>query len=162
MLGAKDSAASEPVVVHDYQTAQDWRSLSVGTPNVEINLLYDTRSSSLWVPNTRLRWFSFHTFYHESRSSIYVANGGKIKIEYGSGPVSEDTVSIEGVSIADYTFAEMTNVSGLENSLSLGRNHLTESAAWLVFHFHPFCRRSSYSSGKSGRCWRGARLCLLP
>ena len=71
------------------------------------------------MPNTRLRWFS--KYYHESRSSIYVANGGRIKIEYGSGPVSEDTVSIEGVSIADYTFAEVTDVSGLGFSYSLGK-----------------------------------------
>ena len=100
-------------------------------------MLYGTSSSNLWVPNTRLRWFSIHTFCHESRSSTYVANDGKTKIEYGPGPVSKDTVSIEGVSIADYTFAEMTNVSGLEISFSLGRNLLTESAAWLGFRFHP-------------------------
>ena len=95
------------------------------------------------MPNRRLRWFSFHTFYHESRSSTYVANGGKTRIGYGPGPVPKETVSIESVSITDYTIAEMTNVSGLEISFSLGRDHVTRSAAWLVFHFHPFCEQSS-------------------
>ena len=33
MLGAKYGAASEPVVIHDYQNAQYNGSLVVGTPN---------------------------------------------------------------------------------------------------------------------------------
>ena len=81
-----------------------------------------------------LRWFSSHNFYHVSKSSTYVANGSTFKIEYGSGPVSgfysKNTVNIGGVSITDYTFAEVTNVSGLGISYSLEKN-LTESAAWL-------------------------------
>ena len=39
-------------------------------------------------------------------------------------------MNIGGVSIADYTFAEVTNVSGLGISYSLEKI-LTESAAWL-------------------------------
>ena len=47
-------------------------------------------------------------------------------------------MNIAGVSITDYTFAEVTNVSGLGISYSL--ENLTESAAWLdvptsLFHF---------------------------
>ena len=57
-----------------------------------------------------------------------------IQIEYGSGPVSgfhsEDTVNSDGVSIADYTFDEVTNVSGLGFSYSLEKFE-TKSAAWL-------------------------------
>ena len=79
MLDAKYGASSEPVVIHDYQTAQYYGSLVVGTPSEEINVLYDTSSSNLWVPNTRLRWFSNHNFYHESKSGTYVANGSKIR-----------------------------------------------------------------------------------
>ena len=56
-------------------------------------------------------------FLPQSKSSTYVANGSTFKIEYGSEPVSgfysKDTVNIGGVSITDYTFAEVTNVSEL-------------------------------------------------
>ena len=47
MLGARYGASSEPVVIHDYQNAQYYGSLVVGTPNEEINVLYDTGSSNL-------------------------------------------------------------------------------------------------------------------
>ena len=56
-------------------------------------------------------------FLPQSKSSTYVANGSTFKIEYGSEPVSgfysKDTVNIGGVSITDYTVAEVTNVSEL-------------------------------------------------
>ena len=72
-----------------------------------------------------LRWYSSHNFYHNCTSNTYVANDSTFRIEYGSGPVSgfysEDTVNSDGVSIADYTFAEVTNVSGLGFSYSLGK-----------------------------------------
>merc|ERR1719240_2502484 len=75
-----------------------------------------------------------HNFYHESKSSTYVANGSTFKIEYGSGPVSgfysKDTVNIGGVSIADYTFAEVTDVSGLGISYSLGKFDGICGMAW--------------------------------
>ena len=135
LLGAKYGASSEPVVIHDYQNAQYYGSLVVGTPGEEINVIYDTGSSNLWVPNSDCcGWFSSHNFYHESKSSTYVANGSTFKIEYGSGPVSgfysKDTVNIGGVSIADYTFAEVTDVSGLGISYSLGKFDGICGMAW--------------------------------
>ena len=52
MLDARYGASSEPVVIHDYQDAQYYGSLVVGTPSDEMNVLYDTGSSNLWVPNS--------------------------------------------------------------------------------------------------------------
>ena len=54
-------------------------------------------------------------------------------------------MNIGGVSIADYTFAEVTDVSGLGISYSLGKFDGIGGMAW-GFHF---CGRSSYSSGRS-------------
>ena len=72
-----------------------------------------------------LRWYSSHSFYHNCKSDTYVTNDSTLRIEFGSGPVSgfssEDTVNSDGVSITDYTFAEVTNVSGLGISYSLGK-----------------------------------------
>ena len=96
------------------------------TPSDEMNVLYDTGSSKLWVPNSDCYdGIQVTIFYHNCRSNTYVANDSTFRIEYGSGPVlgfsSEDTVYSNGVSIANYTFAEVTNVSGLGFSYSLGK-----------------------------------------
>ena len=62
-------------------------------------------------------WFSSQNFFHENKSSTHVVNGSTFKIEYGSGLVagfySKDSVSIGGVSITDYTFAEVTDGLGV-------------------------------------------------
>ena len=133
-LGARYGASSEPVVIYDFQDAQYYGSLVVGTPSEEIKCALRHRLiQSVGAQLRLLRWFSSHNFYRECKSNTYVANGSTFRIEYGSGPVSgfysKDTVNVGSVSIADYTFAEMTNVSGLGISYSL--ENLTESAAWL-------------------------------
>ena len=83
-------------MIHDYQDAQYYGSLVLGTPNEEITCAM-TQAHPI---------------------------GGCPRIEYGSGPVSsfysEDTVNGVGVSIANYTFTEVTKVSGLGCSYSLG------------------------------------------
>ena len=70
------------------------------------------------------RWFSSLNFLLQNKSNTYVANDSTFRIEYGSGPVSsfysEDTVNGVGVSIASYTFTEVTKVSRLGFSYSLG------------------------------------------
>ena len=72
-----------------------------------------------------LQWYSGHNFYHNCKSNTYVANDSTFRIEYDSGPVSsfysEDTVNGVEVSIANYTFTEVTKVSGLGFSYSLSR-----------------------------------------
>ena len=79
-----------------------------------------------------------------------------------SGFSSENPVNSDEVSIADYTFAEVTDVSGLGFSYSLGEI-LKRSVAWLDVLFPvPYWERGSSSSERTGRCWPGARLRLLP
>ena len=81
-----------------------------------------------------LRWFSSHNFYHVEKSSTYVANGSTFRSSTARVQCQvllQNTVNIGGVSITDYTSAEMPNVSELEISFSLERKNLTESAAWL-------------------------------
>ena len=100
-------------MTHDCQNAQHYGSFVVGTPGEEINVIYDTCSSNLWVHNSDFcGWFSSHHFYHECKSSTYVAKGNIFKIEYSSDTVSvfysKDTMNIGGVSIAGYIFAEVT------------------------------------------------------
>jgi hypothetical protein len=112
------------VVINDYQDAQYYGSIQMGTPAQDMRVIYDSGSSNLWVSNIKPGLFSKHQYYDHSKSSTYVANGTTFNIQYGSGPVSgvysQETVSIGGVAVAEYTFAEVDNVKGLGPAYSVG------------------------------------------
>jgi hypothetical protein len=118
------SGGPATVVINDYQDAQYYGSIQMGTPAQDLRVIYDTGSSNLWVSNIKPGILSKHQYYDHSKSSTYAANGTIFNIEYGSGPVSgvysEETVSIGGISIPDYTFAEVDNVKGLGPAYSVG------------------------------------------
>jgi hypothetical protein len=117
------------IVINDYQDAQYYGTVSVGTPPQEVRVVYDTGSSNLWVNNIPTPWWKkllpHHQMYDHSKSSSYVANGTKFNIAYGSGPVagfySKDTVNIGDVAITDYTFAEVNDVKGLGMMWAFGK-----------------------------------------
>jgi len=98
----------------------------VGTPGQKINVIWDTGSSNLWVPNTR-PWVAttWHNIYKHKKSSTYVANGTEFKIMYGSGPVSgyysADTVSFAGFELPGFKFAEVNDYSGLGMAYRFGK-----------------------------------------
>merc|ERR1712046_417733 len=98
--------------------------IQMGTPAQDLRVIYDTGSSNLWVSNIKPGILSSHQYYDHSKSSTYVANGTVFNIEYGSGPVSgvysEETISIGGIEIPGYTFAEVDNVKGLGPAYSVG------------------------------------------
>jgi len=114
------------VVIDNFQNAMYYGEIEVGTPGQKINVVYDTGSSNLWVPNTRpwlaLNW---HNIYASKQSSTYKANGTEFKIMYGSGPVSgyysSDDVSFGGFALKDFTFAEVNNYKGLGIAYRVGK-----------------------------------------
>jgi len=114
------------VVIDDFQNAMYYGEIEVGTPGQKINVVYDTGSANLWVPNTR-PWLSttWHNIYTHSKSSTYKANGTVFKIMYGSGPVSgfysSDAVTFGGFNLADFTFAEVNDYSGLGIAYRVGK-----------------------------------------
>jgi len=114
------------VVINDFQNAMYYGEIEVGTPGQKEQVIFDTGSSNLWVPNTR-PWISttWHNIYEHSHSSTYKANGTKFNIMYGSGPVagifSADKVSFGGLELPDYTFAEVNDYSGLGVSYRLAK-----------------------------------------
>merc|ERR1711976_451377 len=115
-----------PIVIDDYQNAQYYGEIGIGTPAQKVNVVYDTGSSNLWAPNPDCCGaFSRHHFYKHDQSSTYTANGTEFKIRYGSGPVSgkysRDTINIGGVEIDNYLFAEVDNVKGLGLGYVLGK-----------------------------------------
>merc|ERR1712232_530220 len=86
-MGGADGGP-DSIVINDFQDAQYFGSISIGTPPQEVRVVYDTGSSNLWASNMKPGLFSSHKYYDHSKSSTYVANGSTFNIRYGSGPVS--------------------------------------------------------------------------
>jgi len=87
----------------------------VGTPPQKINVIFDTGSSNLWVPNKN-KFLQHHNLYTHSKSSTYKSNGTVFSVRYGSGACSgvfsRDTVNIGGMELPNYDFAEVDNTGG--------------------------------------------------
>ena len=113
-LTAMAPGHNEPI--HDFQDASYTGSIMAGTPGTMEEVVFDTGSSNLWVPNVNPEGCHKHIYDH-TKSSTYKANGTEFKIAYGSGPVSghfsEDTFSWAGLTLKEYTFAEVDDLSGL-------------------------------------------------
>merc|ERR1712032_1757020 len=118
------TAPSADVVINDYQNAQYYGEISVGTPGQPEEVIFDTGSANLWVPNKK-PWFTSHKTYSHDKSSTYHKNGTVFKIQYGSGPVSgvysSDDVTIGQLTVKDFTFAEVDNTGGLGLGYRLGK-----------------------------------------
>jgi len=118
------SGSTGDVVISDYMNAQYYGEIEVGTPGQKEQVIFDTGSSNLWVPNKK-PWLSRHSVYNHGQSSTYHANGTVFKIQYGSGPVSgvysADDVAIGELKLKDFTFAEVDDTSGLGLGYRMGK-----------------------------------------
>jgi len=114
-----------PVIVNDFENAQYYGPISVGNPEQQFNVIFDTGSSNLWLPSASCTNCAFHPRYDHTKSSSYVANGTVFKIQYGSGPVSgflsQDTVTWSNLPVKGQSFAEITDVSGLGLAFAIGK-----------------------------------------
>ncbi|KAG7398619.1 GPN-loop GTPase 2 [Phytophthora boehmeriae] len=118
-LSVRDTAN---VVIRDFQNAQYYGAISIGTPPQPFSVIFDTGSSNLWVPD---RKFGSHNVYDHDKSSTYKANGTAFNIMYGSGPVSgflsQDTLGLGGLNVEDQFFAEVNVTKGLGPAYYLGK-----------------------------------------
>jgi hypothetical protein len=87
-----------------------------GTPGQQEEVVFDTGSSNLWVPNVNPAGLHKHVYDH-NKSKTYTADGRKFQIMYGSGPVagyySKDNFAFAGLELTDFSFAEINELSGL-------------------------------------------------
>jgi len=74
-----------PLPVHDFQDVSYTCTIQVGTPGQTSEVLFDTGSSNVWVPDKK---FGSHHVYNHGDSSTYKSDGRSFNIQYGSGPVS--------------------------------------------------------------------------
>ena len=129
-IGAKYSTYPNPrilggtadVQITDFEDAQYYGPITIGTPAQPFKVVFDTGSSNLWVPSSRCSVFDIacdlHHKYDHDKSSTYTANGTIFKIQYGSGGeiagfLSVDDVNIGGLNIKNQKFAEITTEKGL-------------------------------------------------
>jgi hypothetical protein len=122
-IGYDEVGTPNTIVINNYEDAQYYGSISAGTPEQTFNVVYDTGSSNLWLPDSANGLL--HHNYKSKKSSTYVANGTEFAIQYGSGPVSgfysADTIDIGGNKVEDYTFAEVNNTKGLGLGYAIGK-----------------------------------------
>jgi len=109
------------VPVANFEDAQYFGPISIGTPNQNFKVVFDTGASNLWVPSGNCDWVSIpcwiHNRYYQAQSSTYKANNTQFSIQYGSGSMtgylSYDTVTIGGLAIKNQLFAQAVDEPGI-------------------------------------------------
>jgi len=113
-------AAAAPIDVHNFMDAQYFIDIELGTPPQPFKVVPDTGSSNLWIPSSKCHFqipCYLHHKYTASDSKTYKPNGTEFDIQYGSGAcsgfLSEDVLTLGGVTIKGQTFAEVTKEPGV-------------------------------------------------
>merc|ERR1712072_993713 len=120
------ASGSADITIQDFQNAQYYGSVEIGTPPQTFNVVFDTGSANLWVPNSKVGLVGLLKHkYNSAKSSTYVKNGTAFNIRYGSGPVSgiwsNDKVTLGNLEVPKQPFAEVENAKGLGLAYGVGK-----------------------------------------
>lgn len=84
--------------------------ITIGTPGVTFNVMFDTGSANLWVPSYNCTSYACltHNQYNPSASTTFVPNGSNITLKYGTGGMTGylamDSVTVNNLVILNQTF----------------------------------------------------------
>lgn len=108
------SGAGPAVPLTDLEDAEYYGEVYIGSPPQKFTVIYDTGSSNLWVPSKGCTNCKHGTpAYDSTASTTYAKNGQAFALQYGTGScqgfLSQDQVSIGGLSIDGFKFGEVTS-----------------------------------------------------
>ena len=151
------TSRKESEVIKDYSNAQYYGIVQIGSPPQSFQVIYDTGSSNLWVPEVGCVHCGYKIFHggknkfdpKDSASyEMIQGNASDFSIQYGSGSVSgrfvKDTVILaQDIAVTSQTFAIVHDAAGMgiayafgmfDGILGLGFDSLSVGGVETVFH----------------------------
>ncbi|KAK3795677.1 hypothetical protein RRG08_055194 [Elysia crispata] len=133
--------------LRNFQDAEYYGPITIGTPGQFFNVVFDTGSSNLWIPSVHCLKTDVacqkHNKYNNATSSTYKADGKRFVIRYGTGNVegylSRDTVTVAGIAVVNQTFGEALQESSdfvntpADGLLGMGFPEISEDQVKTVF-----------------------------
>jgi len=111
-----ESSGTAVIDLYNFDDAQYYGQVYIGTPKQSFLVLFDTGSSNLWIPSSTCKNCGAHNKFTDADSSTYIANGTTFFIEYGTGELkgylSSDILYVGNLSTR-VTFGEATDEPGL-------------------------------------------------
>ncbi|XP_061662582.1 nothepsin [Syngnathoides biaculeatus] len=98
--------------LYNFMDAQYFGQISLGSPEQNFSVVFDTGSADLWVPSTYCvsQACAVHNRFRAFESSSYRHDGRTFGIHYGSGHLlgvmARDTLKMSGVSVPNQEFGE--------------------------------------------------------
>lgn len=121
----------ENIIIKDFQNAQYFGEVKIGTPSQNFRVIFDTGSSNLWVPregcqNCGSKWLGKKDKFNPETSTTFVEDGADFNIQYGSGPVSgkfgqDKVVLAENIAIVDQKLGMIDDAGGLGFAYLMGK-----------------------------------------
>merc|ERR1719335_1220601 len=97
-------SANGSVPLTDFEDAEYFGIVQIGSPPQSFTVIYDTGSSNLWVPSKSCSNCKQNgTTYDSGKSSTYAKNGQSFALQYGTGSctgfLSQDDIVMGGLTI---------------------------------------------------------------
>jgi len=127
--------ATPSISLDNFQNAQYYGPIQLGSHNQKFNVIFDTGSSNLWVPSKACSILKcgLKPKYDHTKSTSYEADGKPFHIQYGSGSAdgvfSRDDVTLGESIVKNVTFAEVSN-PGMGLAFLVGRFAGILGLAW--------------------------------
>eukprot|EP00929_Paragymnodinium_shiwhaense_P028464 TRINITY_DN1648_c0_g1_i2.p1 TRINITY_DN1648_c0_g1~~TRINITY_DN1648_c0_g1_i2.p1 ORF type:complete len:383 (+),score=104.87 TRINITY_DN1648_c0_g1_i2:72-1220(+) len=114
LLRSSFNASVPSIPLTDLQDAEYYGEVEIGTPPQKFQVIYDSGSSNLWVPDQGCdNCKSGSARYDATKSSTYAKDGQSFQIQYGTGScngvIGKDSVGLGGLTITGASFAQISH-----------------------------------------------------